>query len=92
MSKTVALFVGGWSAEREVSLMKGQAIEEALIEGGYDVKVIDVTSDIPKLIQDLTPKPDAVFNNLYGQGGEDGVIQGVLEAMQIPYTHSNVVF
>ena len=90
MHKNVALFVGGWSVERDVSLTKGKAIEKALIEGGYNVKVIDVTTDIKKLLDDLTPKPDAVFNNLYGQGGEDGVIQGVLEALQIPYTHSNV--
>lgn len=90
MSKTVALFVGGWSAERQVSLTKGKSIEKALIDGGYTVKVIDVTRDIQKLLNDLTPKPDVVFNNLYGQGGEDGVIQGILEALQIPYTHSDV--
>lgn len=91
MTKTVALLVGGWSAERQVSLTKGKAIEAALKEGGYDVRVVDVTHDIPKLLKDLTPKPDAAFNNLYGQGGEDGVIQGVLEALKIPYTHSGVV-
>lgn len=94
MIKTVALLVGGWSAEREVSLSKGVSIAEALKEGGYDVRIIDVTHDIPKLISDLMPdgqnKPDAVFNNLYGRGGEDGVIQGVLEALEIPYTHSGV--
>jgi D-alanine-D-alanine ligase len=55
------------------------------------VKVIDVSHDISKLINDLTPKPDVVFNNLYGRGGEDGVIQGVMEALQIPYTHSGVM-
>ncbi len=94
MTKTVALFVGGWSAERQVSLNKGKAIEGALKEGGYNVRVIDVTHDIAKLIEDLMPqgeeKPDVVFNNLYGRGGEDGVIQGVLEALEIPYTHSGV--
>ncbi len=90
MVKTVALLVGGWSAEREVSLTKGISIKKALTEGGYNVTVVDVTSDIPKLINDLTPKPDVAFNNLYGQGGEDGVMQGILEALQIPYTHSNV--
>jgi D-alanine-D-alanine ligase len=90
MAKKVALFVGGWSAERDVSLNKGKAIEGALKEGGYDVTVVDVTRDIQKLLNDLTPKPDVVFNNLYGQGGEDGVIQGLLEALQIPYTHSDV--
>ncbi|MAZ76104.1 MAG: D-alanine--D-alanine ligase, partial [Micavibrio sp.] len=72
MSKKVALLVGGWSAEREVSLTKGKAIEVALKEAGYEVSVVDVTQDLPKLVSDLTPKPDAVFNNLYGRGGEDG--------------------
>ena len=91
MTKKVALLVGGWSAERGVSLFKGEEVKAALIEAGYDVNVIDVTRDIPKLINDLTPKPDVVFNNLYGRGGEDGVIQGVLEALEIPYTHSNVM-
>ena len=90
MTKTVALLVGGWSAERQVSLTKGKAVEAALRECGYDLRVIDVTRDIRKLIDDLTPKPDVVFNNLYGQGGEDGVIQGLLEIMDIPYTHSGV--
>lgn len=95
MTKTVALLVGGWSAEREVSLFKGAHIEKALTESGYNVTVIDVTHDIAKLVHDLTPqeknKPDVVFNNLYGRGGEDGVIQGILEALEIPYTHSGVM-
>lgn len=88
---TVALLVGGWSAERDVSLNKGRAVEAALKKSGYDVKWVEVDRDIPKLIADLSPKPDAVFNNLHGQGGEDGVIQGVLEMLEIPYTHSNVL-
>ncbi len=91
MSKKVALLVGGWSAERGVSLFKGEEVFEALVEAGYDATMIDVTKDISKLISDLNPKPDVVFNNLYGRGGEDGVIQGVLEALDIPYTHSNVL-
>lgn len=91
MTKKVALLVGGWSTEREVSLTKGKAIEAALKEANYDVKVIDVSKNLSSLIKDLTPAPDAVFNNLYGRGGEDGVIQGVLETLGIPYTHSGVV-
>jgi D-alanine-D-alanine ligase len=91
MTKKVALLVGGWSAERDVSLNKGKQVEAALRAGGYDVKVIDVTHDLAKLVKDLTPKPDAVFNNLHGRGGEDGVIQGVLETLEIPYTHSGVL-
>lgn len=88
MRKNVALLVGGWSAEREVSLTKGKAVESALREAGYTVRVIDVTLDLGALIAALTPRPDAVFNNLHGQGGEDGTIQSVLEILGIPYTHS----
>lgn len=91
MPKTVALLVGGWSAERTVSLTKGREVEKALKSAGYTVNWIDVTQDLPKLLADLTPRPDVVFNNLHGQGGEDGVIQGVLEMLQLPYTHSGVL-
>ena len=83
MRQSVALFIiGGWSAERQVSLDKGRKVEAALRAGGYDVKTIDVTRDIPALIAALTPKPDAVFNNLYGRGGEDGEIQALLEMLE----------
>jgi len=92
MTKTVALLIGGWSSEREVSLTKGKHVEAALKEAGYTVKTIDVSHDLQKLVKDLiAAKPDAVFNNLYGKGGEDGTIQGVLEVLGIPYTHSGVV-
>ena len=91
MGKTVALLVGGWSSEREVSLNKGKHVEVALRESGYVVKTIDVTRDLQKLVKELTPKPDVVFNNLYGRGGEDGTIQAVLDMLGIPYTHSGVV-
>lgn len=90
MTKKVALLVGGTSSEREVSLYKGTHIEKALRESGYDVKVIDFDGDLEKLVKQLTPKPDVVFNNLYGRGGEDGVIQGFLELLGVPYTHSGV--
>lgn len=88
MTKRVALLTGGWSAERQVSLTKGKAVEAALREGGYDVTVIDVQKNLPALLAALTPKPDVVFCNLYGRGGEDGTIQSVLEILEIPYTHS----
>lgn len=91
MTKKVALLVGGWSAERQVSLEKGKAIEKALREKGYDVGVIDVSKDISRLIEQLTPRPDVVYNNLHGKGGEDGTIQAVLEMLEIPYTHSGVL-
>ncbi len=91
-SKRVALLVGGWSAERQVSLEKGKAVEAALREGGYDVDVVDVKQDLEELTARLTnPKPDVVFNNLHGRGGEDGTIQSVLEILEIPYTHSGVM-
>ncbi|MCI5060163.1 MAG: D-alanine--D-alanine ligase [Alphaproteobacteria bacterium] len=91
MGKKVVLLVGGWGAEREVSLEKGKHVEAALKEAGYDLKVIEVTKDIQKLMDDLTPKPDVVFNNIYGRIGEDGILQGFLEMLEIPYTHSGVM-
>ena len=89
--KDVALLVGGWSVEREVSLTKGKDVETALKQAGYSVRVIDVHKDLESLLAALSPKPDVVFNNLYGRGGEDGVIQSVLEMLEIPYTHSGVL-
>ena len=87
----VALLVGGWSAERQVSLDKGKAVEATLREIGYDLSVIDVSDNLPKLIIQLEEiKPDVVFNNLHGKGGEDGTIQAVLDMLKIPYTHSGV--
>lgn len=89
--KKVALLLGGWSAERQVSLTKGRQVEAALRQAGYEVEVIDVKKDVADLVAALTPKPDAVFNNLHGRGGEDGEIQSLLEIMEIPYTHSGVL-
>jgi D-alanine-D-alanine ligase len=87
----VALLIGGWSVERQVSLDKSKAVEAALLEAGYDLTIIDVSDNLSKLIIELEKiKPDAVFNNLYGKGGEDGTIQAVLDMLKIPYTHSGV--
>ena len=80
--------MGGWSSEREVSLVSGKGVLAALREKGYDARGIDVTRDLGALIAQLGPRPNAVFNALHGTGGEDGSIQGVLEILQIPYTHS----
>jgi D-alanine-D-alanine ligase len=91
MTKRVAVLMGGWSAEREVSLSSGRECAAALKSRGYDVRTIDVTRDLAALMAMLTPRPDAVFNALHGRGGEDGTIQGVLEFLQIPYTHSGVL-
>lgn len=88
MAKKVALLKGGWSAEREVSLSSGKACAAALREKGYDVKEIEVKRDLMDLVRQLTPAPDVVFNALHGRWGEDGCVQGILEIMSIPYTHS----
>ena len=86
----VAVLYGGISAEREVSLNSGRKVIEALREAGFDVTPIEVGDDLAATIAALTPKPDAVFNALHGRFGEDGAIQGVLDLMGIPYTHSGV--
>src|SRR4051794_31748682 len=83
--------MGGWSSEREVSLSSAKGVVSALETLGYNVRPIDVKKDLPALIKDLTPYPDVIFNALHGTGGEDGVIQGILETLGIPYTHSGVM-
>ncbi|MFV3074132.1 D-alanine--D-alanine ligase [Niveispirillum fermenti] len=90
-SKHVAVLLGGWSAEREVSLVSGARIAEALESKGYTVTAVDVQRDLEGLVAALTPRPDVIFNALHGKGGEDGLIQGVLEYLGIPYTHSGVL-
>ncbi len=85
----IAVLKGGWSAERPVSLRSGAAVAEALRAEGYQVTEIDVDRDIAARLAEM--KPDACFNALHGRGGEDGVIQGVLETLAIPYTHSGVL-
>jgi D-alanine-D-alanine ligase len=86
--KHIAVLLGGTSAERPVSLVTGAEVAKALAEEGYAVQTIDVGSDVAALVAALTPAPDAVFNALHGSGGEDGTIQGLLDLMRIPYTHS----
>ncbi len=87
---TVAVLYGGISAEREVSLASGGQVIAALREAGFDVRPVEVGPDLGALIAALTPAPDVVFNALHGRFGEDGTIQGVLDWMGIPYTHSGV--
>jgi D-alanine-D-alanine ligase len=91
MTKRVAVLMGGWSAEREVSLSSGRGCVEALKRAGYEVKPIDLTRDVAALIRALDPKPDVVFNILHGPFGEDGRIQGVLDILGIPYTNSGAL-
>src|ERR1700746_711278 len=86
----VAVLYGGISAEREVSLSTGLQVIPALREAGLEVTPIEVGEDIGAVIAALTPRPDAVFNALHGRFGEDGAIQGVLDWLAIPYTHSGV--
>ncbi len=88
--KRVAVLKGGWSAEREVSLVSGAAVAEALRGLGYRVAEIDLQRDLAGLLAALEPRPDAVFNALHGRWGEDGCVQGVLDILGIPYTHSGV--
>lgn len=89
--KTVAVLMGGWSDEREVSNSSGRMISDALEDCGYNVKRIDVTRDIQSFLNHLTPRPDIVFNSLHGRWGEDGRIQSILDILEIPYTYSGVL-
>ncbi len=89
---SIAVLMGGTSSERSVSLSSGKAVMAALKEAGHHVHAIDAGPDITATIQALKAcKPDAVFNALHGPGGEDGAIQGVLEWLGLPYTHSGVL-
>jgi D-alanine-D-alanine ligase len=91
MTQHVAVLYGGISAEREVSLSSGRQCITALREAGFTVTPIDVTEDLTAVIHALThPRPDAVFNALHGRFGEDGCIQGVLDWLGLPYTHSGL--
>src|SRR5450631_1293968 len=88
--KHIAVLMGGRSAEREVSLRSGTACADALERtGAYRVSRVDVTRDIAATLSAL--KPDAALNVLHGRPGEDGTLQGMLEILGIPYTHSGVL-
>ncbi len=91
MKKRVAVLMGGWSAEREVSLVSGGECAKALEEAGYAVTTIDIERDVGSILEALEPRPDLVFNALHGRWGEDGRIQGLLDLLAIPYTHSGVL-
>ena len=89
MTLHVAVLMGGWSAEREVSLMSGKGIAEALESLGHRVTRIDMDRDVATKLTDA--KPDIVFNALHGTPGEDGSVQGMLDLMGLKYTHSGMV-
>ena len=91
MTKRILVLMGGLSAEREVSLVSGEAVAAALVEAGHEVRTHDVTRDLGALLHALEhPRPDVVFNALHGRFGEDGCVQGLLELAGVPYTHSGV--
>jgi len=89
MAKHIAVLMGGWSAEREVSLRSGKACADALTRLGYRVTPIDVTPEIAAALTAV--KPDIALNVLHGRPGEDGTLQGLLEILGIAYTHSGVL-
>ncbi len=84
----VAVLLGGWSKEREVSLVSGQACAAALRETGCQVEEVDAGRDLGAVLSELCP--DVCLNMLHGQGGEDGCVQGLLETLRVPYSHSGV--
>jgi len=89
VAKHVAVLMGGWSAERDVSLRSGKACADALTRLGYRVTPIDVGRDVAAALTAV--KPDTALNVLHGRPGEDGTLQGLLEILGIPYSHSGVL-
>ncbi len=87
--KRIAVLMGGRSAEREVSLSSGRGVMKALAEEGFDPVMVDPGDNVGDQLFQV--KPDAAFNALHGRFGEDGTVQGLLELMRIPYTHSGVL-
>jgi len=89
MTRHVAVLMGGLAAEREISLRSGEACAKALEGEGFRVTRVDVGHDVAEVLAKL--KPDVAFNALHGRYGEDGIVQGVLEMLGVPYTHSGVL-
>jgi D-alanine-D-alanine ligase len=87
--RKIAVLLGGRSAEREVSLVSGRACADALRTEGFDAIEIDAKDDVARHLAEVAP--DAVFNALHGRWGEDGCVQGLLELLRLPYTHSGVL-
>lgn len=91
MTVRVAVLMGGWSSEREVSLVSGAAVMKALGERGMDAVGVDVDRGIAGALAELRPRIDVVFNALHGRWGEDGCVQGLCELLDVPCTHSGVL-
>ena len=90
--RKVAVLMGGISSEREISCASGQGVLSALNQAGYSAFPVDLTHDMNAFVSIMNrEKPEVVFNALHGKYGEDGCVQGVLNLMQIPYTHSGVM-
>ena len=83
------VLMGGWTHEKEVSRNSGRACHEAACSAGWNAEMLEVDRDLPRIL--LEKQPARVFNALHGQVGEDGNIQGLLNLMQIPYTHSGLL-
>ena len=90
-TKHVAVLMGGWSAEREISMVSGAAVAKSLTDAGLEVTPVDVQRDMGALLTRLYPRPDAVFNALHGRFGEDGCVQVLLDILDIPYSHSGLL-
>src|SRR6195952_5647503 len=84
----IAVLMGGWSAEREVSLVTGAGVADALESRGHRVTRIDMERDVADRL--LKASPDVVFNALHGTPGEDGTVQGMMDLMGLKYTHSGL--
>tara|TARA_B100002052_G_C15880195_1_gene598852 strand:- start:1220 stop:1810 length:591 start_codon:yes stop_codon:yes gene_type:complete len=92
MTQKVGILAGGWNVEREVSLASSLKSQKALQNQGYDTVIIDVGENLIELLQTIQKENiDTIFNGLHGRIGEDGAVQGVLEYIRIPYTHSGVL-
>ena len=91
MNKHVAVLMGGWSEEHDVSMDSGRACATALRKCGYQVTEINLTRDLKQLLEAFKPRPDVVFNALHGRYGEEGTMQAVLDILKIPYTHSGLL-
>jgi D-alanine-D-alanine ligase len=89
--RRITVLSGGWSAEREVSLVSGRGVADALAARGHEVAVFDPPADPAGIAAGLSPRPDLVFNALHGTGGEDGTIQAILDLLGVPYTHSGLL-
>jgi D-alanine-D-alanine ligase len=91
MKRRVTVLLGGWSAEREVSLVSGRGVAAALAARGWEVATFDPPRDPAAIAEGLRDNPGVIFNAMHGAGGEDGAIQAILDILGLPYTHSGML-